>query len=171
MRRTAALLLVLACAHADPAAYVSSGRYQAEVLEVASQAQAWLEQRLARGGDRLAMVVDIDETALSNLPVLRADGYKLVREHLRESFARAEAAPMQPVLDLVRFARGRGVGIFFITGRQEKFRAATEQNLRAAGYQFEQVILRPDDFQTKSAADFKAPERRKLEVQGWTIVA
>jgi HAD superfamily, subfamily IIIB (Acid phosphatase) len=32
------------------------------------------------------------------------------------------------------------------------------------------VILKPDDLAAPTAAEFKAPERRKLQDQGYTIV-
>src|SRR4029079_18129927 len=62
------------------------------------------------------------------------------------------------------------VAVFFLTGRPERLRAATERNLRAAGYEWTGVLLRADDLFTKSAAEFKAPERRKLVEQGYTII-
>src|SRR5204862_230405 len=82
----------------------------------------------------------------------------------------ARAEPIKPVLALVRLARDRGVDVFFLTGRPERLRAATEANLRAAGYGWGGVILKPDDLTTKSAADFKAPERKKLQDLGYTII-
>jgi predicted small lipoprotein YifL len=45
-------------------AYVDSGRYEADIAAVTEQARAYLESRVPRGG-RLAIVVDVDETALS----------------------------------------------------------------------------------------------------------
>ena len=54
--------------------YVDSGRDEADVAAMVEQARTYLEGRLARGG-KLAIVLDIDETALSNLPNLRANDY------------------------------------------------------------------------------------------------
>ena len=76
----------------------------------------------------------------------------------------------EPVLALAELARQRGVAVFFLTGRPERMRAATEANLRAAGYAWTGLILRPDDLTTRSAAEFKAPERKKIEEQGYTII-
>ena len=53
-------------------AYVDSGRYEADIAAVADQARAYLESRV-HGGGKLAIVLDVDETALSNLPSLRAN--------------------------------------------------------------------------------------------------
>jgi predicted secreted acid phosphatase len=169
----------LAEAKRDVTAYVDSGRYDAEVAAVAEQARGYLESRAQRGG-KLAIVVDIDETALSNLPSIRANDYGFILTGpcdlprgpcgLLTWIGMARAEPIKPVLGLVRLARERGVAVFFLTGRPERLRAATEANLKAAGYEWTAVLLKPDDLTTSSAVDFKAPERRKLQEQGYTII-
>jgi acid phosphatase len=139
-----------------------------------------LNRRLAAGG-KLAIVLDIDETSLSNLPALRANDYALLLGGPCDlnngpcGFVAwalsARAEPIRHVLELARFARGRGVAVFFLTGRPERFRAATEKNLAAAGYEWTAVLLKPDDLVIRSAVEFKAAERRKLVEQGYVIVA
>jgi acid phosphatase len=74
------------------------------------------------------------------------------------------------VRGLARLAGERGVAVFFLTGRPERYRAVTERNLRAAGYEWTGVILKPDDLNVRGAAEFKAPERKKLVDAGYTII-
>lgn len=160
-------------------AYVDSGRYEAEVSAVVDQAAAFLESRVPRGG-KLAIVLDIDETALSNLPSLRANDYGFIIPGpcdlprgpcgLLAWIGMARAEPIKPVLTLARLARQRGVAVFFLTGRPERLREATERNLRGAGYEWTGVLLKPDALNTQSAVEFKAPERKKLVDQGYTII-
>jgi len=159
--------------------YVDSGRYEAEVSAVVDQAAAFLESRVPRGG-KLAIVLDIDETALSNLPSLRANDYGFIISGpcdlprgpcgLLAWIGMARAEPINPFLTLARLARQRGVAVFFLTGRPERLRAATERNLRGAGYEWTGVLLKPDALNTQSAVEFKAPERKKLVDQGYTII-
>ena len=160
-------------------AYVDSGRYERDIAAITEQASAYIKTRADRGG-KLAIVVDIDETALSNLPFLRANDFSFLLGTSCDlergpcgfggwaQLARAEA--LKPVLALTRFAKERGVAVFFITGRPERMRASTETNLRAAGYEWTRVILKPNDMTTKSAVEFKAPERKKIVDIGHTIV-
>ena len=159
--------------------YIASGRYDADIAAVVTDATAYLTSRLT-GAARLAIVLDVDETALTNLPQLRANDYGFIIPGPCElsrgpcgfvawlELARAE--PIEPVLALARFARGRGVAVFFITGRPERFRTATETNLRTAGYEWTAAILKPNELVTRSAVEFKASERKKLVEQGWVIV-
>jgi acid phosphatase len=74
------------------------------------------------------------------------------------------------VLALTALARERGVAVFFLTGRPERLRAATERNLREAGYEWTAVLMKPDDLVTRSAVELKAPARRKLVDAGYTII-
>ncbi len=57
--------------------YWESGRYESGLAAVADQAKAWLTQRASRKG-KLAMVLDIDETSLSNWPVIKADDFGFI---------------------------------------------------------------------------------------------
>lgn len=160
-------------------AYVDSGRYEADIAAVVGQARAFLEARVPRGG-KLAIVLDIDETALSNLPSFRANDWGFVTPGpcdlprgpcgLLAWIGMARAEPIRPVLGLARLARERGVAVFLLTGRPERLRAATERNLQAAGYEWTGVLLKPDALSTQSAVEFKAPERKKLMDQGYTII-
>ena len=62
--------------------------------------------------------------------------------------------------------------VFFISGRPESERAATERNLGAAGYGgYEQVFFTPDGAQFASLVEFKAPTRKKIAAMGYTIIA
>jgi len=68
--------------------------------------------------------------------------------------------------------KARGVAVFFITGRQEKERPVTQGNLELAGYKGAAALLmEPDGLHVESAADFKAPQRAKIEDQGFEIIA
>jgi hypothetical protein len=60
--------------------------------------------------------------------------------------------------------------VFFISGRPPNLRDATERNLREQGYDPTGVILLPEDAKFASAVDFKAPERRRLTLAGYTIL-
>ncbi|MFN7943594.1 MAG: HAD family acid phosphatase [Thermoanaerobaculia bacterium] len=159
--------------------YVESGRYQAEIAAVDARAAALLAER-ARGGGRLAIVLDIDETALSNLRAIEINDWGYVRNGGCDldkgpcgwiAWQELAAAPaIAPTLELARAAGRLGVAVFFVTGRQEMLRPATEKNLRQAGYVWEGLAMRPTGTTTPSAVDLKAPERRKIESQGYTIV-
>lgn len=166
-------------------AYHNYGDYDREVAEVIAQAQAYVVER-AKVAKQPALVLDIDETSLSNWPELKANDFGYIANgqctlansvpvppcgNLEWDKSR-QAAAIQPTLALFNVAKANGVAVFFITGRYDSERVWTEQNLRDAGYRgWAGVAMRPAGSPSTPAADFKAPERAKIEAQGFTIIA
>ena len=144
------------------------------------QAAAFLESRVPRGG-KLAIVLDIDETALSNLPSLRANDYGFIIPGpcdlprgpcgLLAWIGMARAEPIKPVLTLARLARAARRGRLLphrTSGAPARDRPSA--TFRAPGYEWTGVLLKPDALNTQSAVEFKAAERKKLVDQGYTII-
>jgi predicted secreted acid phosphatase len=161
--------------------YRASGAYERDLAAGTERAAAWLRERAPDVG-RPALVLDIDETSLSNWKVIKANDFGriiagpcLLPEGpcgwaAWDQLGRSE--PLPATVALFQAARGLGVEVFFITGRPESQRAATERNLRAAGYDgFARLAMVPDGERFASAADFKAPRRAALEAEGYTVVA
>ncbi len=159
--------------------YIDSGRYDRDIAKVVAAARAWLDKR-AKSATKPAIVLDIDETSLTNQPQLRANGWARIDNGpcdlqkgpcgLRAWQAMAQAKAIAPTLTLAKHARELGVAIFFITGRPSWLLEATERNLREQGYEWSGLSLPPTGVSFKSAADFKTSERRKIEEQGYTIL-
>ena len=162
-------------------AYHDSGRYQQGLKAVADQASRWLAIR-ARQTKRPALVLDIDETALSNWEILKLDDFGRPVPGPCDLSAGAPCGwaawdqlgrdpAILPTLQVFKQARALRVSVFFITGRPESQRAATERNLLAVGYRgYSQLYMVPDGAHFKSAVDFKAPVRASIEKAGYTIV-
>ncbi|SNB69778.1 acid phosphatase [Arboricoccus pini] len=172
---------------ADLDAYVDEGRYFSDIVEAVSGAQAKVAQRLRhkRSNERLAIVLDVDETALSNLSEIQANGYAYFEELPCPitrgvpsspcgfaAWAQSGAAPaIEATLDLYRFARDQGVAVFFVSNRAETLRDATSRNLRSAGFdRWDGLVLEPAAANFESAADFKSAERKTIEAKGYTII-
>ena len=161
------------------ARYISSGQYDREFAAVVARAQAYMERR-AGAVSKPAIVLDIDERSLSNWPAYRMNGWSRITagpcdlEHgpcgIRAWQAMATSKALPPTLELTRRAEALGVAVLFITGRPPELREATERNLRQEGYRPAAVILLPAGATFKSAVDFKAPERRRIVEQGYTVI-
>jgi hypothetical protein len=117
---------------------------------------------------RPAIVLDIDETALSNYigtfgdPEGGSAGYALVS-------ITASGTALQPVFDLYAAARARGVAVFFVTARPGAIEPQTMLNLRNVGYTAWDGLTFKNDL--SSAKDVhKTGERKKIEDAGYRIV-
>jgi predicted secreted acid phosphatase len=161
--------------------YQASGDYDRDLAAVAAAAQAYVEARAGQVA-KPALVLDIDETSLSNWPEIIANDFGYIPGGdcqlpqgpcgVRAWERSARAAAIAPTLALFNAAKAKGVSVFFITGRHEDEREATARNLAGAGYRdWAGLAMRPAGSTTPSAADFKAPERARIEAQGYTIIA
>jgi HAD superfamily, subfamily IIIB (Acid phosphatase) len=162
-------------------------RYDAEVARVLHDARAWIERRAGRhrAAERPALVLDIDETSLSNWKQIYQNDFGYIvkgdcdfakgsacGQIAWEQSARAEA--ITPTLDLFNAAKARQVTVFFITGRHEgpDERTATEANLHNVGYDgWQRLYMRTNAFDGPSVAPFKTWARQDIERQGYTIIA
>ena len=161
------------------AEYIDSGRYEADVARVVDGAIVWMEER-ADQVTRPAIVLDIDETSLSNWRAFRLNGWARILNGpcdlergpcgIRAWQAMHLATAIVPTRRLVARARELGVAVFFITGRPGDLQDETEANLREQGYTWDGVILPTNYGQTKSAVDFKAPARQRIVEQGYAIL-
>lgn len=158
-------------------AYVESGDYERELGRIALEARQWIEERAAldargvAGPQKLAAVLDLDETLLSNWPAMKAGDFGYVPDAWKEWVDRGEAPAIEPVREIYRAARAAGVTIFFLTGRTERDRKGTEKNLRAIGcMDYEALICAPEEW-SGTAADYKTAERKRIVDQGYVIIA
>ena len=161
--------------------YKRSGAYDRDIAAVIKKAQAYIEHRVP-AVSKPAIVLDIDETSLSNWPQIQANDFGTRLDGpcnlpkgpcgiiSWQMTAKGEA--IAPTLALFNAAKAKGIAIFLITGRDESVRSATETNLHMVGYDgWTEMVMRPSGTATKSAADYKAPERAKIAAKGFTIIA
>jgi predicted secreted acid phosphatase len=164
------------------AAYRKSGAYERDLSVVSASARAWLTERLPQVA-RPAVVFDIDDTALSNWEVIQANDFGRVFKGSCRALPdgpcgwvawdlRGKSPAIPQIQAVFKQALALGADVFFISGRDESQRAATERNLKAAGFGgYHALILTPQGARYASAADFKAPQRAAIERAGYTIVA
>ena len=162
--------------------YHDGGNYIADIAAVMDAATAYVLGR-AKEVRRPAVVLDIDETSLSNWDNLKADHFGFIeggtcslQEKMPCGFSdwidRAIAPPIEPTLKFFNSLRANDVNIavFFITGRRDKQRQATLWNLDRAGFNgWAGLATRPDD-QHGSIVPFKSGERDKV-AEKYTILA
>lgn len=161
--------------------YHDNGAYERALAAVIQRAQTYITMRAPQVA-RPAIVLDIDETSLSNWPQMLANDFGYFSGGTCDDLPRgpcgavawersARAPAIGPTLDLYRAARAANVAVFFITGRREPQRAGTEANLRAAGYtEWTRVVLRAPDSHG-GAVDYKSAQRAAIEAEGYTIIA
>jgi predicted secreted acid phosphatase len=155
--------------------YHESGEYEEDVAAMAEDAQRCMLER-REGVERPALVLDVDETALSNYTWMVSVDFLRDSPLLSNLFAaqaQKQATPaLEPTLKLYRAARQAEVSVFFITGRGTNLQQVTEANLRKVGYaQWEGATFHPIGTPSASAVPFKSAARKAIEDKGFTIIA
>ena len=149
------------------------GCYARDFSGQADKAMAFLEKRAAHRAaqEKLALVLDIDETTLSNWEEMDKVDFTYNSKVFTAWEQEARAPALDGTLKLYRDARRLGVSVFFITGRPEEDRAATEKNLRAAGYDgWQGLSLRGAHRAEQTTAEYKSAERGRIVAQGYRLV-
>jgi hypothetical protein len=164
-------------------AYHANG-YDSDIKLLLDDALAYVMSR-ADKVQRPAVVLDIDETSLSNWRNIDADDFGFIaggacplRPTLPCGFAawidRARAKPIEPTLKFFDAVVDMHVAVFFVTGRRDSQRKVTIRNLHRAGFEnWSRLVTRPDDDKAKSIVPFKSGARAKIEsgARPYTIIA
>lgn len=142
-----------------------TSRWGQDVAAVIAAARSYLDRRLDEGVENPALVLDVDDTALTTYPHLANNGFGTRQNRL--------VLPAIPAtLDLARYADARGFATFFVTARLAERHDDTLANLLHVGYPAPAGLhLLPA---TPPAPDglgvFKAGVRALIQSQGYRIV-
>lgn len=161
--------------------YRYCGQYDTDIGAVLQQASDYVTKRASQVA-KPAVVLDIDETSLSNWIEIEQDDFAFVaagacdiRPGLAcgdlnwELSARAEA--IRPTLDFFNAPKKQNIPVFFVTGRFNRpdLREATEKNLKTAGYDgWWDLLMR--NAGSPSVRDFKTKTRDVIG-KNYTIIA
>jgi hypothetical protein len=155
-----------------------AGCYSKEQAFVLDGAMRYLDYRLEHpnGGERLAIVVDIDDTALSNWVYIRETNFVYNRSTIMEWWKKEQDPAIPGTLALVKHALERNVAVFLISGRPEVLRNHTEGNLQAAGYPAHSIkatggiFLKDPPRDPDNPCAYKTLRRRGIAEKGFTII-
>jgi len=152
----------------------SEGCYWTDLDAAEQRAAAALAGLIAaqRPGEKTALIFDIDETTLSSYCEMKREDFGYVDAMFNAWVVTQDAAvPIPGSVRLFRQARAAGIAVFFITGRPDSQRVATERNLRAAGYAGWTHLAMRDASEIKMPTQaYKSLERKKIVDEGYRIL-
>lgn len=157
--------------------YHDSGDYQKELTKIIRKARNYTIERAKQNAQlaqpkKLAVVLDIDETSLSNYSHLVSHEFTTTHAQWRKYVRVANAPAIKPMLAFYKDAIKHNVAIFFVTGRKESERTATVRNLKQAGFHdWAALYLKPEDYNKPSVIPFKSQTRAVISKLGYTIIA
>ena len=156
--------------------YHDDGSYAQEFATAIQQAKEILKIHVELNKSRkekknLALVLDIDETSLSNYDDMVKLNFGGTLKSIDENIALGHDAVLKPTLDLYNFAKQQGIAVFFVTGRHDTIKDSTIKNLETAGYHgWKGIYFKPNDYHQPTAVTFKAKARQDIMKKGYEIV-
>jgi hypothetical protein len=156
------------------------GCYTAELDSVTREAGAFFDNYVStaltgdhldkRTGRKPVVVIDIDETALSNWEIIKDRDFGYSRESFLQWEQAAKAPGIPGTLRLFNAVKAQGLPAVFLTARLESERDVTVGDLRAAGYaEWDGLIMKGADAPAL-AADYKSQQRAALREKGFIVV-
>ena len=150
------------------------GCYAKDLDVQSDRAIAFLRARAAhrRPQEKLALVLDIDETTLSNYAHEVKTDFGSDEKAFNDWIELGQAPAIPGTLRLYKEAQRLGVSVFFITGRHDDpQRASTEKNLHTQGFTgWQQLIMRSAAQYSLTALEYKSAARGTIAVKGYKIV-
>lgn len=147
-------------------------RYLRDVRMVVENAKKYVESNFDPTKNKVA-ILDIDETSLLNYKYFLKYDFGYSPDTWDEWVDAAEAKANEPVLELYKYLKQKGIKVYFVTGRHEskniKDPDPTVKNLIEVGYtNFDGIFFKPRTPKMKTA-EFKSSIRKKLTEQGYFI--
>lgn len=161
----------------DLITYHDSGLYQKELSSTVVEAKQYIAKEIETNNQRshkkkLAIVLDIDETSISNYDSIFRHHFYLDAKTIHQEILTSNAQAIKPTLDLYRFALKNGVHVFFVSGRYLSEENATKNTLRKVGYtHWSGLYLRQNTDHSSSNVAFKTEQRRFITRQKYSIIA
>lgn len=154
--------------------YVESGKYFQEISAELNKAKKYLDIQIRnRKNAKLAIVLDVDETALSNFDHLKRMHFTGNTEAFTAAYLLGESSAIEPTLKFYQYAVNHNVKVFFVTGRPDtpEISTITVMNLKRAGYHtFENIYMRPIENDKITSAEFKEEARKDITRKGYEII-
>lgn len=166
--------------------------YAKQVRGIAAGAKGDLERALKTakkdaqqgGGDKPAIVLDVDDTTLLTYNFERQVGYDFDEKKQDEYLRTTDMDPVFGMRKLVNWAHDEGITVFFLTGRKEHQRDWSVRNLENVGYKApvdkKHFFLKDEENPPPyldcgadgecSTVEYKSGTRQHIESRGYTIL-
>ncbi|GLJ26164.1 hypothetical protein SUGI_0501780 [Cryptomeria japonica] len=153
--------------------YMVGGQYEKDLQSTVDLITSYMEKIELAGDGMDAWVLDVDDTALSNLEYYKGrkfGGMPFDRFSFNNWAMRGRSVALPAILDLYNKLKVSGFKVFFLTGRDESQRKVTQRNLQSQGYNdYDGLILRGHFEKGKGAVVFKSHKRQELIENGYYI--
>ena len=123
----------------------NSAEYHALCVQAYNMAKFKIDEALTTSSDKpLAIIADIDETVLSNLPyneMLIETGEPFAQKTWSDWVNKQEATPIPGALDFFNYVQDQDIEIIYLSNRRVENYEPTKANLISAGFPFDDQTI------------------------------
>lgn len=154
--------------------YYDSGQYIKDIEKAIKKARIYVDVQIRnRRQEKLAVVIDVDETALSNYHHLKRLTFTSNIEAFTGAYLLGDLPALEPIKLFYDYMINNNVNVFFVTSRPNspEVSAVTVMNLKKAGYHtWEKLYMRPVHLDNLSTSAFKQQARKEIAHHGYNII-
>lgn len=156
--------------------YFEKGEYRSDLQLTVNKAKKYLALRVMDNNkkavkQKLAIVLDIDETTLTLYPCMKKHSFGGTLPQVVSWVNTYTLAPIKPMHEFYQFAKANKVSVFFVSGRKPSTKLATIKNLKKSGYDsWSGLYFKPENYAKKSVIPYKAGTRKLIEAKGYKII-
>ena len=149
--------------------YVKNGHYHRDLEELVQQAKVFVSYEMLTNKSNKAIIIDIDETILSNLPYISKQIHLNDVEKLNRWQKTSSCEAIMPILALYNWLLDKEVKIYFVTARPLDLKDATIENFKRLNIQQSEIIFR-DQAIWPVPKEFKIAMRKKIVNNDYDII-
>jgi len=150
--------------------YYESGEFDLECSKIIDDAISYLDKK--KISEKSVVVIDIDETALSNYQYTKEIGFGYIYKSWNDWQQKGIAPAIKNTKRFYDYLISKNIHVVFLTGREAEMRDVTKRNLVEQGYtKFDTLIARSEAERNLSSASFKLKKRNELVKNGYDIIA
>ena len=149
--------------------YVKKGQYDKDLEMLVEKAKRYVNYELLTNKNNKAVIIDIDETILSNLPYISKQIHLNDVEKLNRWQMTAQCIAIQPILGLYQWLMKQDLNIYFVTARPLDLKAATIENFKKLNIPYSQIIFR-DPIKWPIPKEFKIAMRKNIVNNNYDII-
>lgn len=149
--------------------YVNNGDYKKDLEAIVQQAKVFVSYEMLTNKKDKAVIIDIDETILSNLPYISKQIHLNDVEKLNRWQQTSACEPILPVVELYQWLLKQDVKIYFITARPLELKDATIENFKKLNIPQSEIIFR-DQTEWPVPKEFKIAMRKEIVNNNYDII-
>lgn len=156
--------------------YYESGKHDQVITSILDSARKTLDNLLQEytPEQKLAIILDIDDTSLNNYFALKAHNFPSSHEVWHDILERSDIPALLPTLEFYQHCLQKDLHVFFVTARLPKCKSSTIKALDTAGYSiYSGLYLLPEgteSYHENVFKSFKETARKDIESKGFRIL-